>query len=298
MSGSLGTVQNSQGVGLTPLDYRMILQATYPNVGVIKGMTVTGGSGLNYNVAAGVGVTSRGDSDGNRLYSYSGGSTEAVAAGDPTFSRIDTVWVKADDPSIDNDSFDVHVGVTQGTPSATPAKPTIPTDCTELRSFTVASGTTVLSSGAAPSGNIVQSVPYGAVQGILHKYVYNTAGTPKNQKNLTTAGSGKIVLPTKRNIVLNLQVQLSVSNNVQSSTEGGFWIYFRVDGKAIYRGQGAYSNQRWDNVDFRWPVTLDAGTHTVDFQYAKTSTSPDFKFETTDLQKAMLFTVEDGGVAA
>ena len=296
MSGrSLGTAQNSSGEGLSPLEHRMILQALYPNTGVISGLNVTANSGLTYHVDAGVGVTSRGSSDGNRIFYFSGGNSPSVAAGDSTYARIDAVWVKADDPKIDSDSVNVHVGVTQGAASSSPVDPQIPSDATLLRYFRVNPGVTSLNNGSTATSGVSYIIPYGGSRGILHRFIYTTDGAPSNQKTLRTMGSGKINLPTDRLITFNLQVSLSTSGS--STSEGGFWMHFRLDGKALYRGQGAYSNNRWDNLNFRYPVAVEAGTHTVDFQYAKTETSPDFTLHATNLMKPFVFTVEDMGVS-
>lgn len=167
MSGSLGTPQNSEGAGLSAADHRRILAALYPNTGVIDGLKVTGGSGLTYHVDPGVGVASRAESDGNRIFYYAGGNTAAVPAGDGGNPRIDVVWIQCDDPTMDSDSVDVHVGTTIGTPAASPVEPVAPAGATRLAAFIVAPGTTSLSSGATLNSDVDYLIPYGGSLGRL-----------------------------------------------------------------------------------------------------------------------------------
>ncbi len=84
-------------------------------------------------VAAGVAVCSRAASDGKMLAYWPGGTTEtAVSAGDPSNPRVDVIWIQANNkPDYVNDPDNqVHVGVTQGVPSANPVKPVIPAAAT------------------------------------------------------------------------------------------------------------------------------------------------------------------------
>ena len=140
---ALGIAPNTSNIGVTPLVHRRILGAQFANCGIIDGLNVTGRNDLRYNVGAGVAVCSRGDSDGKTIAYHEGGQTPAVSAGDPSNPRIDIVWICAHNQLEykDSDNY-VTLGVTQGTPSANPAEPTIPAGCTMLRKMRMPAGAT------------------------------------------------------------------------------------------------------------------------------------------------------------
>ena len=159
MSGSLATNLDSNGNGLTALDYRHILQSLYPTPGIVNGGTVTGNSSLTYHVTPTVAVIDRG-SDGTRLVYFEGGDTPAVAAGDASNRRIDVIWLKANDPALDGGSNDVIIGVTQGTPSANPVAPALDSGQLALMEKLVQPGTTNLSTGNADNRSYNPASPY------------------------------------------------------------------------------------------------------------------------------------------
>ena len=173
MSGSLATNLDSNGNGLTALDYRRILQGFYPNPGIVKGGTVTGNSSLTYHVAPTVAVINRG-SDGTRLAYYAGGDTPAVAAGDASNRRIDVIWLKANDPALDGGSKEVIVGVTQGNPAANPTVPTLESGQLALMEKLVQPGTTNLSTGSGDNRSYNYAIPYGGSLGRLGELGMNT----------------------------------------------------------------------------------------------------------------------------
>ena len=274
MSGSLGTPQNSEGKGLSPSDHRRILAALYPNTGVIDGLKVTGGTGLNYNVDPGVGVVSRGESDGNRVFYYSGGSTSAVPAGDGGNPRIDVIWVQCDDPTMDSDSVDVHVGTTIGTPAASPVEPVAPAGATRLAAFIVAPGTTSLSSGATLNSDVDYLVPYGGSLGRLsYKRDGGNYDLPKdtNWHNLL---SDSFTVPTDRLVKVEWKAATSTSVRTASYSDSSssYYCQILVDNEPINEIVRSDDLGQCDEVDVvpYWRVSdvsyvikVPAGTHSV-----------------------------------
>ena len=173
MSGSLATNRDSNGNGLTALDYRKILNGLYPNPGIVTGGTVTGNSSLTYHVAPTVAVIDRG-SDGTRLVYFDGGDTPAVAAGDASNRRIDVIWLKANDPALDGGSKEVTLGVTQGTPSTNPAVPQLDSGKLALMEKLVQPGATNLSTGSGDNRSYNYAIPYGGSLGRLGDVGMNT----------------------------------------------------------------------------------------------------------------------------
>ena len=288
---ALGVDVDTNGNGVDPLTHRQIIKRHWVNTGIVGGLTVSGRSDLHYGVSAGVAVCSRGDADGYTEAYFAGGNTEnAVSAGDATYPRIDTVYILANTGSPDNL---VHVEVAQGTPAASPVKPTLPVGAQPLMSMLLAAGAQNTGAAIPVDASATYAIPYGASMGVLNRYVY-TGAAPRKQTTLTTIGAKKIILPTDRNLRFWAKFSLSVDSAVES--EGGLWGYFRVDGQAVTRWQAAYSNQRWDNLEFTWDEPVAQGAHTVDLQYAITKTSPKFGFNSTTLMKPITFTVTDMGV--
>ena len=162
---ALGVSPDTNGVGVTPLVHRRIIGAQWANTGLVDGLNVTGRSDLRYNVSAGVAVCSRGDSDGKTLAYYEGGKTNAVAAGDPSNPRIDIVWIQAHNlmEYKDSDNY-VTVGVTQGSPSASLAEPTIPAGATMLRKMKMPAGASSTAS-AVQMWSADYAIPHGASLG-------------------------------------------------------------------------------------------------------------------------------------
>lgn len=291
MTTALGVDVDTNGNGVDPLTHRQIIKRHWGNTGIVGGLTVSGRSDLYYAVSAGVAVCSMGAADGYTEAYFAGGNTEnAVSAGDATYPRIDTVYILANTGSPDNL---VHVEVAQGTPSASPVKPALPVGAQPLMSMLLAAGAQNTGAAIPVDASATYAIPYGASMGVLNRYVY-TGAAPRNQTTLTTIGAKKIILPTDRN--MHFWAKFSLSTSGSSGSEGGLWGYFRVDGQAVTRWQAAYSNQRWDNLEFTWDEPVEQGTHTVDLQYARTSTSPEFAFNSTGAMKPIVFTVTDMGV--
>lgn len=276
MSGSLGTPQNSGGNGLTAPDHRQILKALYPNPGVIDGLKVTANTGLTYHVAAGVGVSQRSGSDGSRLFYFAGGDTPAVSAGDGSNPRIDSIWVKCDDPTMDADSVSVHVGVTQGTPSSSPVAPSIPAGCTRLADFRVSAGSANLSSGASDAGGTEYVSPYGSGGGILTELSQSNTIKGVWEDNMWhQIASMNFSVYTKRNIQINYNATSSTGDGNNYTNEGSYYIQVRVDGQIINKidhGDGVpspglcdeiFSNRYYWTSQLSYNLKVNPGTHLV-----------------------------------
>lgn len=139
---AFGVAQTSAGVGTTDTDMRKIIAAQWESTGVIDGLAVTGTTSLYYRVAAGVAVCSKGVSDGKTIAYFGGGNTSAVSANSSGNPRIDCIWVTAHDATQGDADNLVTLGVTQGTPAATPVAPTLPTYATLLAEMLLPAGAT------------------------------------------------------------------------------------------------------------------------------------------------------------
>lgn len=170
MSGAFGIAQNSEGKGLLARDLRKIIEGSYTSPGIIKGGEVTGNQNLTYHVGETVGLVSRGSADGMSLFYLSPTDTPSVSAG-TTLPRIDTIWVKALDPELDNDQYGVQVGVTSGTPSQNPLPAKLDPSATRLMDMLVQANTTNLATGAIQNGSYDFAVPYGSSLGMLAETV-------------------------------------------------------------------------------------------------------------------------------
>ena len=277
MSTALGVAPDSSGNGVTPLAHRQVLKAHWLNTGVITGLAVSGRSDLTYNVAAGVAVCSRGDADGYVEAYYGGGQTPAVTAGDPSNPRIDTVWVKSDDVSQGDSDNQVVVGVTSGTPSASPAAPSIPSGCLRLADMRV--GAAATSTGNATLANGASAaVPYGVSVGRLAYSKVTNSYTVQEDKAWHEQTRASFKLSTRRNVCVRWKACDSVGRGTGSDANarmGSYFVQCRVDGKIVNditaAGDGLDGQMADEVLSTRyrstevleWDCTLDAGSHQV-----------------------------------
>lgn len=153
--------------------------------GVIPGsgeFTVTAGSGMTINVAAGncLVPSSAGASQGGYLVSLMANANLSIATSDPTNPRIDLVCVTATDNG-NNTSFG-QVQVITGTPAPSPAAPSAPSNSVSLYTVTVPAAATS-SSSFTISSVLSWTVPAGGImpvwglsgfqQGWLGHYVHD-----------------------------------------------------------------------------------------------------------------------------
>ncbi|MFT8592422.1 MAG: hypothetical protein ABF747_02255 [Bifidobacterium sp.] len=171
MTTALGVDVDTDGNGVDPLTHRNIIMRHWNNTGIMGGLTVSGRSDLYYAVSAGVAVCSMGSADGYTEAYFAGGTTEnAVSAGDGTYSRIDSIYLLANTGTPDNV---VHCMVVQGTPSASPAAPTLPAGALPLQQMLVPAGASKTSS-ASVNGSQNYAIPYGGSLGQVGRSVDNS----------------------------------------------------------------------------------------------------------------------------
>lgn len=255
-------VQNNGDVGTTASDLRHILASRWDSTGVVAGLAVTG-SGLAYNVATGMAICSKGASDGMTEAWWPGGATANVSANTSSNPRIDAVWITSHDATQGDADNLVAVGVTQGTPAASPAVPTIPTYATLLAAMLVPAGATS-TSAASVSASGAQAVPYGASLGILVDQVDTTNTSTAIASGYRTYAAGTFTLPTARYVDIKRVFTLA------SLTSSDASVYTRVlvDGSQVSQGEvrcygspALATSQYMENT-----IRLAAGTHTVQAQ--------------------------------
>ena len=133
--------------------------------GVIPGsgeFTVTPGSGMNINVAAGncLVPNTSGSTQGGYLLSMMSSGSLSVAASDPTNPRIDLVCATVSD--VGSSSSFAEVQIITGTPAASPAAPALPASSITLYQVTVpATATSILTGNIAST--LAWTVPAGGI---------------------------------------------------------------------------------------------------------------------------------------
>lgn len=168
-----GTAPNVQGTN--PIQARLALAGLLaenasgtPRTGLLQPSTplvVTGTADMSYNVAPINPVTNRAAAAGVYVYSTTGTTNVKTTAAPGANSRYDIIWTKQNDTQYgDSDTLAV-VKVTQGTPSATPVKPSLPPEASGaiiLAEALIQSGATATNSSAV---QITQVWRYTALRG-------------------------------------------------------------------------------------------------------------------------------------
>lgn len=254
---ALGIMQDSDGAGVDPLTHRRIIQSRWLNTGVVTGLTVTG-TGLAYQVAAGCAVLSRADSDGYVEAYWEGGTTDTVDANSSSSPRVDLVWMRAMDAQQGDPDNRVHVGVTQGTPAASPVAPACPSGCTPVMEMLVPANSSTLNS-ASQNASVTYAIPYGASLGVLARVQEAVNGTVSN--TLTTPFlQAQVYLPTDRNITVT--AFLCVSTAEKDGSTGVATCRYIIDGERYTTRKVAYTGD-WVTYEPSTDVQLDAGYHTI-----------------------------------
>lgn len=220
MSRGLFVQQNGQ-LGTTPVEARRALAgllAQYP-VGTVRSGVLTRTPGLQlvtatastaplqYQLAACEIVIGRSSSEGGYIVSAQGTTTiptgAAPAAG---LSRYDLIYVKQNDPEKSDGDNLVVLGVAQGTPSASPARPTasVPAGAYVLAEARIYSGTTA--TNGTPN-TIAQLWRYTAL-----------AGEPIPVRDLTERA--ELAAPTTGTKVLRLDLP---PNEAVETWNGTIW---------------------------------------------------------------------------
>lgn len=253
MATALGIAPDGSGKGVDPLTHRRIIAAQWDNPGIIAGLTVAG-AGLAYTVAAGAAVCSRSEVDGCSIAYWEGGSTPAVAAGDPSNPRIDVVYLVAHDIGQGDPDNQVKVGVLSGAAAVSPVAPSLSSvpGAVKLQSWLVPAGAASMTS-AQKTGNNDYALPYGASKGVLARLSENIDGAVSSSASPFVATS--LYFPTDRNV--ELKAFLCVSGN----SSGVAAARFIVDGVLYATRKIAYGTA-WVTYEPSTTVTMEAGNHT------------------------------------
>lgn len=262
-------VQNNGDVGTTASDLRGMLWWKWEAVGIVNkydlAFPVTG-SGLHYDVGEGLAICARGSGYGYVEAYWPGGSTENVSANSSSNPRIDAVWVIAHDVTQGDPDNLVAVGVTQGTPAASPTAPSIPTSAILIATMLLPAGATSTSAASVQSKGEA-AVPWGASLGILVDKVDTTNSSTAIASGYHTYASGTFTLPTARYVDVKRVFTLASLTSADAS------VYTRVliDGAQVSQGEvrcygspTLATSQYMENTVF-----LEAGTHTVQAQMQK-----------------------------
>lgn len=256
-------IRQSGDVGTSDADIRHILERKWLNKGVVGGLAVKG-SGSAYQVSAGMAICGRGGGDGFTEAYFPGGTTPAVAGNASSDPRIDAVWVTAHDASMGDADNLVAVGVTQGTPAASPAVPSIPGHATLIAAMRVPGGATAATS--ASSARVDYAIPYGASLGVLYDGVVTHNADWKSSGSIA---SGTFRIPTDRFLSFKVTVTAGANKGVYADGDGSVYVTIKVDGEIVDRREvrlRATGNAVSSFYEFA--AEVGAGSHTVSMEYA------------------------------
>lgn len=267
MTTALG-VPAVENTGCDSLTHRRIIGAEWRTDGILEGLDVSGTSSLQYQVAAGTAVVQRSDADGKMIARYDGGTVDTVA-GDATNPRIDAVWIAAHnskDYPADPDN-QVYLGVTQGTPAASPTKPTIPDAATILRWMQVPAAATSTQSATRLDG-IEYALHYASCGQRLGGYYDRRSFTISNKEsNKGVFCRVPIFIPTDRYIRFEMSINFS-ANGAKGALDFSKYTElraaFRIDGaiKGATRNLTGYG--AWDSRQLSFTTICGRGNHTCD----------------------------------
>lgn len=249
-------VQQNGTVGTTAADIRKMLAYKWASTGIVGGLKVTGRSNLAYNVAAGMAICSKGASDGFTEAYYAGGQTSEVSANSSSNPRLDAIWITSHDVTQGDSDNLVAIGVTEGTPAATPAAPSIPSYATLLALMQMPSGATKTSSATAYATGEA-AIPYGSSLGILveGRDKSNQAVLPESEYSYA---SGTFRLPTRRMIDIKQTFTL-----LCGSLDSSAYARVLIDGTQVWQGEIHVFPSFATSQYFEASVELEAGTHTI-----------------------------------
>jgi hypothetical protein len=251
-----------------------------------------------------VAVTSRSTADGCAEAYWQGGTTAAVGAGDPSNPRIDVVYLKANDPSQGDADNQVVAGVVQGTPSASPVRPSVPAGSVAVAVMRMPATATATSSATA----MVQpdyAIPFGGSLGLLLDKTYTggyqiiQAGAPR------VIVAGTVTVPTRRLVDVGMSVTWCPSGLAAGATGSGY-VDWTLDGVVIrtfrkmfpwFQGGNAFTCDYFEDTAYE----VEPGTHTVQLRLWGSTSEPAGNVGYTGAGGAgwpgVRLTVKDGGVA-
>lgn len=253
-------VRNSGATGTTPLAMRRAIAALYGR-GIVGGLGVSGTDSLSYSVAAGVAVCSKGSGDGGTIASWSGGSSPAVAANGSGHPRVDAVWLTSHD--VDQGDADnlVTVGVTQGTPAASPARPAVPSYATPLAYMLVPAGATTTAQATVQARG-ADAIPYGASMGLMGYMRDTYDGELRGSYN----GQMHVDYSTTVTVATDRLVEMRWCATLSGGSDSDCIVAMAVDGsRRMQFFVTPPSSGRWDYKEVHFVATLKAGTHTLEF---------------------------------
>ena len=257
MTGSLGTAQTADGIGLSASDHRHILEALYPNTGVIAGGTVNGTTGVSYSLSDTVVAVKRASGDGMRI-GYIAAQTIPSTAGDSTYNRIDLIWAKAQDPATDGDS-QMTVGVTNGTPAATPVEPAVPAGCVKILSLTVGIGVTNFSTGTTAYSSADYVIPYGASMGVIASGGRTINDLVNGDGRFRPYVNIDFTVPTDR--FIQIVWEANVAFHTTNAT-GSYYLQFEIDNKVVNNGNDEIQvSNNFVKQQYSYWGTVLKGTH-------------------------------------
>lgn len=123
----------STGEGVTPLMHRRTIAGRWANIGIVNGLTLSTTNSMAYRISDGIAVVSSSDLDGMVEMPINAQDIK-VSAGDSTYSRIDVIYAYQSNTATDNT---VHVECLEGTPAATPQRPTVPANGVMIGVYTL-----------------------------------------------------------------------------------------------------------------------------------------------------------------
>ena len=261
MTTALGVDVDTDGNGVDPLTHRQIIKRHWNNTGIIGGLTVSGRSDLYYAVSTGVAVCSMGDADGYVEAYWPGGVTEnTVDAGDGTYARIDSVYLLANTGTPDNL---VHCMVAQGTPSASPVAPSLPSGALRLQDMLVPAGAST-TGAAALNGSQLYAIPYGGSLGQIGRSVddsdYSSIWTDTAFHNMLLC---TFSVPTDRMIHIDYQC-----SPYALGTGGSVISRIMIDEQTVKQAE-LFCNNIADMKYLFYDGAVSAGTHTCRIMAAK-----------------------------
>lgn len=259
---------SSKRIGRTPLDDRLI-QAGLRTNGVLQwggitpsttamAYTVSGGFVVQIGMGSGQGSV-LGAPSGQVLTTYDDGSALAVGGAQ---NRIDVIYVKQNDNDQGDGSVEMKFYVQKGVEGSTSTLPTLPPRSLVIEqrmvlpTTTKASQTTVVASRQ-------YSVGLDGTKGVLHQWTDQFNGLADQGSRVL--GNGTIVLSTDRNIDFEIIPCISAATTQNS----GSCLYGVIlDDVTIAACEIAYTGY-WGVTYWKYPTTLEAGTHTVAYVRVK-----------------------------
>ena len=251
--------QSEDGTGCTDLTMRMILASLYPSVGVVSGLAASGTDGLSYSLSPGVAVLSRGPSDGHALAYWDGGEVE-VSANASSLDRIDAIWLSYHDLTKGDEDNLVVAGVTEGTPSASPVEPAVPSGAVRVAAMLLPGGSTSTSAATAV-GETDPAIPYGGALGLLGEHVDNYSADQEWDTKWWSQGTVTVTVPTDRIVELVYEARTWTKSGADSS----YYLKAQVDGADVTDGNDERPVMGRFHVRDQWRVILElpAGTHVI-----------------------------------